>query len=120
MPEPTKKTEEKKPSAQAFGEKINNGYLVGGSAKLPVGKKTNISLGYNKVLGGEQQGSDKSISLSKETKKGGEISLGYSSNKQTNASYTTPKGNRFSAGYSPMEGALISAKINLSKKKKNG
>lgn len=119
MPEPNKKTEEKKPSAQVFGEKIGSGYLVGGSAQLPIGKKTNLSLGYNKVLGSEQEGSDKSISLSKETKKGGMVSLGYSSNKQARASYTTPKGNSFSAGYSPMGGALVSARINLRKKKKN-
>lgn len=119
MPDPTKKTEEKKPLAQVFGEKIDSGYLVGGSAQLPISKKTKLSLGYNKVLGSEQEGSDKSISLSKETKKGGEVSLGYNSNKQANASYTTPKGNSISAKYSPMGGALVSARINLSKKKKN-
>jgi hypothetical protein len=119
MPDPIKKTEEKKPLAQAFGEKIGSGYLVGGSAQLPIGKKTNLSLGYNKVLGSEQAGSDKSINLSKETKKGGTVSLGYNSNKQANASYTTPKGNRFSARYNPMGGAIVSARINLGKKKKN-
>ena len=116
MPDPIKKTEEKKPSAQAFGEKIGNKYLVGGSAQLPLGEKTKVSLGYNKILGNEDEG-NKSINLSKQTKKGGEISLGYNSNKQANVSYTTPKGNRFSARYNPMGGAIVSARINLGKNK---
>lgn len=109
--------EEEPPSkVNFFGEKAGKGFLVGGKTNLPIGKKANVSIGYNKVVGEEGLG-EKSINLSKQTKKGGEISLGYNSNKEANASYTTPKGNSFSARYSPMGGAIVSARINLGKKK---
>ncbi len=111
------KSEDKKPKIKGFGQGFAGGYLAGARSEMPIAKKTKLTLGYNKVLGSEQAGSDKSISLSKETKKGGEVSLGYSSSKEASASYTTPKGNSISARYSPMGGALVSARINLGKRK---
>jgi hypothetical protein len=109
---------EEKPASKInfFGNKAGKDFLVGGSARLPIGEKTSVSLGYNKVLG-EEGTSEHSINLFKETKNGGNFSVGYNSNKEANASYTTPKGNSFSARYSPIGGAIVSARINLGKKK---
>jgi len=112
------KSEDKKPKIKGFGQGFAGGYLVGANSEMPVAKNTKLTLGYSKMVGNETPNGDKSINLSKETKKGGEVSLGYSSNKEASASYTTPKGNSFSAKYSPMGGALVSARINLGKRKK--
>lgn len=110
--------EEEKPASKInfYGEKAGKGFLVGSQTNLPIGKKTNVSVGYNKVIGDQGKG-EESINVSKETKKGGNFSIGYNSNKEARASYTTPKGNNFSASYNPMRGAIVSAKINLGKKK---
>jgi len=107
---------EKEKSVNVFGEKVGKKYLVGGSADLPIDDKTKVRIGYDKIIGDESEGK-KSINLSRQIGNGGEISLGYNSNKDINASYVTPKGNSFSARYNPNGGGMVSARINLNKRK---